>query len=143
MAAVTVPGLDQIGHRLGLHEVHPAVDERPQGELARLRQACAGADDGFHDLPQQQRAAVAADLDYVLAGIRRRSGKVGGDHLVQRPLQVRGADHGRERGVPRLQVMPGAQDRAGSAGGRRAADAHHPDAAPAGRRGHRDDRVVG
>ena len=66
-------GVDQIGDGLGLHEIEPAVEVRAQRELARLGQPRAGRHRQFDDAPQQQRAAVPADLDDVVArvGVRR------------------------------------------------------------------------
>ena len=32
-------GINQIGHRLGLHQIDPAVEKRPQREFARLSRA--------------------------------------------------------------------------------------------------------
>ena len=61
--------VDQIGHRLGLHQIALAVEERAQRELARLGEPRAGAHGRAHDAVEQDRAAVRADLDDVLAGV--------------------------------------------------------------------------
>ena len=79
-------GVDQVRHRLRLHEVEAPVQERAQRELAGLGQARAGGDGRAHDLAQQRQAAVRADLDDVLGGVRMRSREERGDDFVNRAL---------------------------------------------------------
>ena len=65
--------VDEIGDRLRLHEIDPAVEVRAQRELAGLGEPRARAHRELDDALEQHRAAVPADLDDVVArvGMRR------------------------------------------------------------------------
>src|SRR5260221_14219790 len=76
-------GFDEIGHRLRLRQVYPAVDERSKRELPRLRQPRARFDRGRDDARQYNGAAVLADLGHIVSRVRRRSGKVADDDLTE------------------------------------------------------------
>ena len=67
--------VDEVANRLGLHQIHPAVQVRAQRELAWLRQPRASAHRRFDDPAQQDRAAMGADLDDILAGVGVRRGE--------------------------------------------------------------------
>ena len=77
-------GGDQVGHRLGLAQVHLAVHEGPLGELAGLGQAAARGDERPQDALLDVGRPVAGDLDRVLAreGVRRP--EKGHHHVVDR-----------------------------------------------------------
>ena len=59
--------VDQVGHGLGLREVNAAVEEGAPGEFAGLSQPGAVRQHGVQDQLRRQNAAVAGDLDDVLA----------------------------------------------------------------------------
>jgi hypothetical protein len=65
-------GVDQIGHRLGLGEIDPPVEERPQRELAGPREPCPRRQQGGEHAPRRQLAAVTRKLDHILARVRAR-----------------------------------------------------------------------
>ena len=75
-------GVDQIGDRLGLRQIDPAVEERPQRELPRLGETRSARHSRGDDRPKDDRASVGAELDDVLAGVRMRGRKVGGDDVI-------------------------------------------------------------
>jgi hypothetical protein len=86
--------LDNIKDRLGLREVHPAVQERPQRELAGIGQPGPAEQDHLEDALQGHRPAVAVDLDDVLSGVGVRSLHVGRQHLISHDPDPALADGG-------------------------------------------------
>ena len=64
--------VDQIGDRLCLRQIDPAVQERAQRELPRLGETRAARHRRGDDGAQHDRASVGAELDDVLAGVRMR-----------------------------------------------------------------------
>ena len=88
-------GVDQIGDRLGLHEIDAAVQKCAKRELARLGKPRPQRHRLLDDLPQHDGASVSADFDDVLAGVGMRGREVGRDDLV--------AVRARERRIARLQ----------------------------------------
>ena len=78
--------LDQIGDGFGLHQVELVVQECPLGKLARLRGPGAQFERPVDQPLQDERAAVALQLEDVLAGegLRRRKveGNTAVDHLA-------------------------------------------------------------
>ena len=79
---------DQIHHGLGLGEIHFAVEERALGELARLRPARTVCEHGIEHAPCHEDAAVAVDLDDILAGVARRRAVHTEQHVVNRVRAV-------------------------------------------------------
>ena len=77
------PSFDQIEHGLGLYQVHLPVQDRPPGELTRLRQASTHREARLQNQPGHQPTAVARDLDHVLAGITVRPREGGHERPVQ------------------------------------------------------------
>ena len=75
-------GVDQIGDRLGLRQIDPAVEERPQRELPRLGETRSTRGSRGDDRAQHDRAAVCAELDDVVARVRMRGGKESGDDVI-------------------------------------------------------------
>ena len=136
-AASAEPAADQVRDRLRLHEVELVVVVGALGELARPREPRAELERARDEQVHDDRAAVAVQLEHVLAreGIRR--GKVDREPDVDR---LAGAirEHGDRRMSRRRQLPQHAgPDRARLGAG----DADDPDAAAAGRRRARDDRV--
>jgi hypothetical protein len=77
--------IDEIGDRLGLDQIDPAVGIRAERELARCRKPGAMGHGQFNDPRQQHRAAVSTHLHHVVAGIGMRRGKPGEHDLVHGP----------------------------------------------------------
>ena len=73
------PRADEQGHRLRLGEVEAAIDEGAARELSGLGQPRPLGDQPLDQHPGQRRAAVAGDLDGVLA----RVGARGAHHRAQ------------------------------------------------------------
>ncbi len=84
-------GADQEGHRLGLGQVDAAVQEGPARELAGLGQARPLRDQALEQHPGQRRAAVAGDLDRVLAGVRARRAHHRAQRIVDDVGRLRGS----------------------------------------------------
>ena len=140
-----VTGVDEVGHRFRLHEVHAAVQEGAERELARVREPGARpAGEGDH-LLEQQRTAVGADLHDVLARVRtRHPGNERRHHPIERGhvVPVTG-DEARQRRAARRERSRTVEQRRRPRRRPRPADAHHPQRPAAGRRGDGDDGVVG
>ncbi len=68
-------GGDQVGHRFGLGQVEFAFQEGALGELAWPRRAGAELVEPGQQQVEQDRVAVAVQLDHVLAGVGRRRRK--------------------------------------------------------------------
>ena len=96
-------GVDEIGNGLRLDEVDAAVEKCTESKLARLGEPGAGLHGLLDDLAEYHRAAVSADFDDILAGIRVGSRKVRCNDVV--------AARARERGVPRLKRRVKSQQR--------------------------------
>ncbi len=85
------PGPDHIENGFRLGQIDAAVEEGPQGELARLGQAGAVAERQLQDALQRERAAVAVDLDHILPGVGVGCGHVGDEDFIH-PLARLGVD---------------------------------------------------
>ncbi len=136
--------VDQVRHGLRLNQIHLAVHECAQGEFARPRQSGPSVDRALQYLPQDDRAAMRAQLDHVLACVGTRRRKPRRDHLVDWSLRisVRRA-HARKGGVPRLQRLVANQNSPGYLARVAPADAYDAQASSARRGRNRDDGVVG
>ena len=77
-------GIDQVRDRLRLGKVELVVEEGALGELARLRAARAEFEGALHQCLEHHRAAVALQLEYVLAGIGVRGRKVQHEPGIER-----------------------------------------------------------
>ena len=77
-------GVDQIGDGFRLRQIDPAVEKRTKRELAGLSEAGAAAHRRRDDCRQNDRTAVRAELDDVLAGVGMRRRKKCRDDLVAR-----------------------------------------------------------
>jgi hypothetical protein len=64
--------VDEIHHGLGLREVHFAIEEGPLGEFARVSGTRTAGEETLQHALRHEHAAVAMELDHVLAGITRR-----------------------------------------------------------------------
>jgi hypothetical protein len=105
---------DQICDGFGLRQVDLAVDERPLGELAGAGGPHPGGERGLQDPVRRHRAAVALDLDDVLAGERTRGAENRDQGVVEilagagvaddRPVQ-RVPGTGRDRAAAREQSV--------------------------------------
>ena len=163
-------GVHQIPDRLGLHEIEPSVQERAERELAGLGQTRARSHRRGHDLAQQFEAAMGADFDDILRGVRMRTRKERGDNFVDRAGTLcatttcglvvwafvkaetgpgpgrarRRARHDvRQRRVAGLEGVAEGEHRAGNRRGPRAAEPNHANARRRGRRGQGNDRIAG
>jgi hypothetical protein len=79
---------DQIDHRLGLSEVHFAVEKGALGEFARTCRAGTGAHARLKDLCGNQRSSVATDLDQILSGVTGRRAVDSKHHLIDKSAFV-------------------------------------------------------
>ena len=70
---VARPGIDEIGHRLGLREIDLVVEEGALGEFPRPRTAGAELDAAFDQPLHDDGSAMTLELDHVFAGIRIRA----------------------------------------------------------------------
>ncbi len=75
-------GVDEVRHRLRLHEIELAVEHRTLGELPRLGDARAVRHRPRDHLRHEQGIAVQRQLDEVITGERVRRGVADGDALV-------------------------------------------------------------
>ena len=75
-------GVDQIAHGFGLRQIDAAVQIRAQREFARLGQARAGFERALQREAQDDRRAVAGDLDHVFGGVGSRRGEEGDHHFI-------------------------------------------------------------
>ena len=75
-------GIDQIGDRLGLRDVDLAVQEGALAELARPRRAAAELERAPHQHVEHEDAAVALQLQHVLAGERSGRRKIQGEPSI-------------------------------------------------------------
>ena len=82
--------VDEIAHRFGLHQIDPAVQKRAQRELAGFCQTRPLGHRRFDDRTQEDGAAVGADFDHILAGVRVRAGKERQDDLVAGAARLAG-----------------------------------------------------
>ena len=122
--------VDQVGHGLGLGQVHAVVEEGAAGELAGLGQAqalvAAGGQAAVEHAAQHGGTAVALQLQHVLAGIGMRGAEVQRDAFVEQ-LAV----HRFERQVVRVARREVALEQfAHQSGQIRTGNAHDADAAP-------------
>ena len=93
---------DQIGDSFRLDQVALAVEKCAQRELAWRRESGACCDRARNDRVQHDRAAVSADFDDVLAGVRMRRWKVRNDDFIDHARRHERADAGMGC-VPRTQ----------------------------------------
>ena len=75
-------GVDQIRDRFRLNQIDSSVQERAESEFAWPRQSRACRDRASQHGLKNDRTAMRADLDAVLAGVRMRGRKPGGDDFV-------------------------------------------------------------
>jgi hypothetical protein len=75
-------GVDEIGHRLGLRQVHLAIQEGALGELARLGHAGAVIEQALQHHLRREVAPVARDLDEVFPGGGIGRAEDGDDDLI-------------------------------------------------------------
>ncbi len=75
---------DQVHHRLGLGEVHPAIEKGTLRKFSRLRRARPGGEQCFEHPPRDEHPAVAGNFHHVLAGVTRRTTMHAQQHLVER-----------------------------------------------------------
>ena len=75
-------GSDQIVHRLGLGEVHPAVEEGAASELSRLSRPGAECHQRIGDARQDRAPPVQEELGRVLAGVAAWTGQPHDHRLV-------------------------------------------------------------
>ena len=80
------PRVDEIGDRLGLREINASVQKGALGELARQGQSRPPVEHGVEHGLGGADAAVAADLDDILSGKRRRGFHHRNHHLVEPPF---------------------------------------------------------
>jgi hypothetical protein len=81
--------IDNVSDRLRLREVYAPVEERAHGKLSRLGYSRATFDNDFEHAPEDDGAAVAAQLYHILAGVRVR-GFENGEHDFVYGLAGRG-----------------------------------------------------
>ena len=74
---------DQIHHGLGLREIHFSMKIRALRELARFRRPRAAPQQEFEDAPRNQHAAMAGNLDHILARVARGRAEDREQHIVQ------------------------------------------------------------
>ncbi len=74
---------DKIAHRLRLRQIDAAVEKGAHGEFARLGQPRAAREGHLHNMAQNDRRAVARNLDHVVGGVGMRLGEEGDDNLVE------------------------------------------------------------
>ena len=75
-------GFNEVAHGLGLGQIDAAVEERAQREFARFGKARAGADGAVETMPQDDRRAVAGNLDDIFGGVRLRGREVRDDDFI-------------------------------------------------------------
>src|SRR5882724_2549495 len=81
---------DQIDHRLGLSEIHFAVEKGALGELARTCRAGTSAQARFKDLCRNQRSSVATDFDQILSSVTARRAVDGKHYAIdQSPFRAK------------------------------------------------------
>ena len=76
--------VDQVAHRLRLHQIELAVEHRAAGELAGRGGPGARRMQRGQQPRRREQAAVAGELDQVLAGVAVGSGKDGVEAAVDR-----------------------------------------------------------
>ena len=80
---------DQVHHRLGLGQAELAVEEGAAGVLAGGGGGGAGGKAGFHQAAGHRVAAVAGQLDRILAGVAVGGAEKQGDAVVKEVAAVR------------------------------------------------------
>ena len=130
-------GVDQVGDRLGLGQVELVVEEGPLGEFARAGQAGAQLQAALQQQVHDHRAAVALQLQHVLAGEGVGAGEPEGDALVDHPL---GALEGAVEGVAGRGAV--AQHRLGDRRAQGPGEANDADTPAPGRGGEGGDGVL-
>jgi hypothetical protein len=131
----------EVRHGLRLRQVQPSAQVRAQREFPRLSQPRALRHRQPDDPRQQQRTAMRADFDDVLARIGMRRGEPRRDDLID-DGSIGRIDQPGECRMSRFEGRD-LQQRARDTDRRRAGQPDDADAAPAGRCGNRDDGVVG
>ena len=89
-------GVDEIAHGLRLHQVELAVQHRAAGELARRGGTRARGMERGEQPRGREQAAVAGELDEVVAGVAVRPGKDGVEPTIDRRAR-RVAEGGEQR----------------------------------------------
>ena len=132
---------DQVDDRLGLRQIHLAVQKGALGKFARPRGACSGAQTGFEHARRHQNSAVTADLDQIFAGVTGRRAMHREHDLIDH--SIRFDDLAEALDVRwKLGRLPfPAKNAIGDRDRFLARDADQGDRAFAGRRGDRRDRV--
>ena len=64
--------MDEISNGLGLGEVHFPIEEGPLGEFAGFRRTCTTGEETIQNTLGDEHAAVAVELDDVLARVAGR-----------------------------------------------------------------------
>ena len=94
-------GVDEVDDGLRLAIVHAPVEKRALGELAAPRKARARRKAGLEDAARGDRAAVALELDDVLACVAAGRTKRKHDRLVDRHSAAGRVAHSAKREAPR------------------------------------------
>ena len=98
------PGVDEIRRRLGLEQVHLAVQHRAARELARLGGPGAGGGERGDRVGGHQQAAVGRALDQIVARVGVRAREADGEHVIDRVAGRGVVELGAEHGPGRLGV---------------------------------------
>jgi hypothetical protein len=75
-------GVDEVADGLGLGEVDASVNEGAEGEFAGFGEAGSGADGAVKAVAEDDRGAMARDLDDIFGGIGAGRGEEGNDYFV-------------------------------------------------------------
>ena len=105
-------GVDEIGRRLGLEEIHLAVEDGTPGEFPRRPWSRPRRDQRRDRGRRYDQSAMGRDLDEIIARVGVRRGKVSDDHLVDRVNTIAAGGssciargpHGSEGRMTRAQV---------------------------------------
>ena len=133
--------VDEVANGFGLGQVDASVEEGAHGELAGLGQARAAGERHLDNVTQNDRRAVAGDLDYVVGGVGVRLGEEGDDDFVD-ALACGGIDQFAEVRAAGLELVLRSAAWAARCSRFGTGETHHTDAAAARRRGDGDDGVV-
>src|SRR5208337_4252893 len=133
--------LDEVADRFCLRQVDAPVQKPPQGKLTRLGSARPSAKAAFHQIAKDYRSAMAGNLDDVFRRVGVRAPETSDHNLVQNSAALRIAKLA-QRGPLGFQRQVRETDEAGGDfDSLTSRQAHHPQAAAAGRRGNGHDGV--
>ena len=104
--------IDEIGGRLGLQQIHLAVQDRAARELAGRRWPRARGGQCRQGSRRDDQAAMRRDLDEVLAGVGMRRGEAGGETIVYRLARI-----GMQKARPEHRARGGGVEGLQAAGG--------------------------